>query len=80
MKVLGIGRRRQNKDEMENGVIVDIAGVIQNCNFAIKEAEKMAGCAPGKLVLGVAGELIKVQLPQFLIREEIRRVKFIKKN
>ncbi len=59
VKVLGIGRRRQNKDEMENGVIVDIAGVIQNCNFAIKEAEKMAGCAPGKLVLGVAGELIK---------------------
>ena len=40
VKVLGIGRRRQNKDEMENGVIVDIAGVIQNCNFAIKRSGK----------------------------------------
>ncbi len=59
VKVLGAGRQKQNRGEMENGVIIDIAGVIQNCNSAIKEAEKMSGLSPARLILGVAGELIK---------------------
>lgn len=59
VKVSGAGRQRQNKGEMESGVIIDIAGVISNCNLAIKQAEKMSGLAPPRLILGVAGELIK---------------------
>lgn len=59
VQILGYGKKRQNKGEMENGIIVDIAGVIENSNFAIKEAEKMAGISPGRLILGVAGELVK---------------------
>ena len=57
--VLGRGRRRQNPGEMEGGTITDIAGVIEHCTDAIREAERMAGVTPSKLVLGVAGELIK---------------------
>lgn len=59
VQILGYAKKRQNRGEMENGIIVDIAGVIENANFAIKEAEKMAGISPGRLILGVAGELVK---------------------
>jgi cell division protein FtsA len=57
--VLGRGKRRQRPGEMESGGITDIAGVIEHCHSAMREAERMAGCVPSKLVLGVAGELIK---------------------
>lgn len=57
--VLGRGKRKQNTGEMESGTITDIAGVIEHCNGAIREAERMAGLTPQKLILGVAGELIK---------------------
>jgi len=57
--ILGRGRRRQHAGEMESGTITDIAGVIERCHDAMREAERMAGVAPQKLILGVAGELIK---------------------
>lgn len=57
--VLGRGRKRQNPHEMEGGVITDIAGVIEHCHAAMKEAERMAGVTPTQLILGVAGELVK---------------------
>lgn len=57
--VLGVGRKKQNRGEMEGGIIVDIAGVIQNANQALRQAEEMASCSPSKLVLGVGGELVK---------------------
>ncbi len=57
--VLGRGLRRQHAGEMESGTITDIAGVIEKCHAAIKEAERMAGYTPQHLILGVAGELIK---------------------
>ena len=57
--ILGRGRRRQNPGEMESGTITDIAGVIEHCHEAMRDAERMAGIAPQQLMLGVAGELIK---------------------
>jgi len=59
VEILGCGKRRQNSGEMENGTITDIAGVIQHCHEAMREAELMAGTTPQKMILGVAGELIK---------------------
>ena len=57
--ILGRGKRRQRTGEMESGTITDIAGVIEHCHEAMREAERMAGTLPQKLILGVAGELIK---------------------
>lgn len=57
--ILGRGRRRQNYGEMEGGTITDIAGVIERCHDAMREAERMAGVTPKQLILGVAGELVK---------------------
>lgn len=57
--ILGRGKRRQHQGEMESGTITDIAGVIERCNEAMNEAERMAGVYPKSMVLGVAGELIQ---------------------
>ena len=59
VEILGRGKRRQNPGEMEGGSITDIAGVIEHCHEAMREAERMAGHTPSKLVLGVAGELVR---------------------
>lgn len=57
--ILGSAKKKQNKGEMEGGIIIDIAGVIENCNVALREAESRAGCNPPKLIMGVGGELVK---------------------
>lgn len=57
--ILGRAKRKQNPGEMESGTITDIAGVIERCHEAMRDAERMAGVTPQKLILGVAGELIK---------------------
>ncbi len=59
VEVLGKGIKRQSTGEMESGTITDIAGVIERCHEAMRDAERMAGASPSMLVLGVAGELIK---------------------
>ena len=59
VEILGSAKRRQTWGEMESGSITDIAGVIERCNEAMKEAEAQAGISPTKLILGVAGELVK---------------------
>lgn len=48
-------KRRDNPE----GMITDIANVIENCKEAIKLASKKAGRRPSRLVLGVSGESIK---------------------
>ena len=58
-RVLGVGKKRQKLGEMQSGAVTDIAAVINNCEIAIKEAEKMAGVAADKLIMGIAGELVK---------------------
>ena len=58
-KILGVGKRKQKLGDMQSGVVTDIAAVISNCMAAIKEAENMAGVSTKKMILGIAGELVK---------------------
>lgn len=58
--VLGTGRHQQSYSHMSDGIVTDIAGVINNCNEALVKAEQAAGgiIAP-QAVIGIAGELVK---------------------
>jgi len=58
-RVLGVGRKRQRLGEMQSGAVTDIAAVINNCQDAIRDAEKMAGVSASQLIMGIAGELVK---------------------
>ncbi len=58
-KVIGVGKKRQKLGEMQSGAVTDIAAVINNCQDAIYDAEKMAGVSASKLIMGIAGELVK---------------------
>ncbi len=58
--VLGTGRHAQSYSHMSDGIVIDIPGVIANCNEALLRAEESAGgiIAP-PTVIGIAGELVK---------------------
>ncbi|MBU1151515.1 hypothetical protein KJ632_01655, partial [Patescibacteria group bacterium] len=58
-RVIGVGKQEQKLGDMQGGVVTDIASVIANCNTAIRQAEKMAGIATTKMILGISGELVK---------------------
>lgn len=58
-RVLGVGKKRQRLGEMQSGAVTDIAAVINNCQDAIRDAEKMASASANQLVMGIAGELVK---------------------
>uniref|UniRef100_A0A7C4R3Z3 SHS2 domain-containing protein n=1 Tax=candidate division CPR3 bacterium TaxID=2268181 RepID=A0A7C4R3Z3_UNCC3 len=57
--VLGVSRIRQSLKDMQGGSITDISGVIKNCAQSVEEACKMADVAPNKVIMGIAGELVK---------------------
>jgi cell division protein FtsA len=57
--IVGVGRARQNVSDMHSGAIADIAGVVQNCEEALAQAEEQAGLQARKAVIGIAGELVK---------------------
>lgn len=58
--VVGVGREKQDRGNMQSGAISDIGGVIKTCRKAIDEATKKAGIKTVSLaVMGVAGELVK---------------------
>ncbi|HEY1085623.1 MAG TPA: cell division FtsA domain-containing protein [Candidatus Saccharimonadales bacterium] len=59
MKIVGVGRARQDVSDMHSGAISDIAGVVQNCETALSEAEEQAGLQAKRVVIGIAGELVK---------------------
>lgn len=59
LKVVGVGRKRQDLSDMHSGAIADIAGVVRNCEEALSEAEDQAGLQAKKVVIGIAGELVK---------------------
>ncbi len=59
MEVVGVGRKHQRLSDMHSGAIADIAGVVDNCDAALSEAEEMAGIQADEAVVGVAGELVK---------------------
>lgn len=59
LKIVGVGRSHQDVSDMHSGAIADIAGVVQNCEAALAEAEDQAGLQAKRVVIGIAGELVK---------------------
>jgi len=59
LKIVGVGRARQDVSDMHSGAIADISGVVRNCEEALSEAEDQAGLQAKKAVIGIAGELVK---------------------
>jgi len=59
ISVIGVGRQRQGLSDMQAGAIADIAGVVENCDKALAQAEEQAGVSVRTAVIGIAGELVK---------------------
>ncbi len=59
VEIIGVGRQHQRLTDMASGAVTDIAGVVDNCDLALKQAEEMAGVVAKDVVLGIAGELVK---------------------
>ncbi len=59
IKIVGVGRAHQELSDMHSGAIADIAGVVRNCETALIEAEEQAGIQAQRVVIGIAGELVK---------------------
>lgn len=59
LKIVGVGRARQEVSDMHSGAIADIAGVVRNCEQALADAEEQAGLQAKRVVIGIAGELVK---------------------
>lgn len=59
LEIIGVGRKHQEMSDMHSGAIADIAGVVQNCEAALTEAEDQAGVQAKRVVIGMAGELVK---------------------
>lgn len=59
LKIIGVGRARQNQHNMYAGAIADIPSVIRTCERALSLAEQQAKVTCKHCVVGIAGELIK---------------------
>ena len=59
LEIVGVGRAHQEISDMYAGAIADISGVVRNCEAALTEAENQAGVQAKKVVIGIAGELVK---------------------
>ena len=59
LEIVGVGRAHQEISDMYAGAIADISGVVRNCETALTEAENQAGVQAKKVVIGIAGELVK---------------------
>lgn len=59
LEIVGVGRAHQQISDMYAGAISDIAGVVRNCEAALTDAEAQAGLQAKKVVIGIAGELVK---------------------
>lgn len=59
IEIVGVGRAHQQLSDMHQGAIADIAGVVRNCEEALAQAEEQAGLQAKKVVIGIAGELVK---------------------
>ncbi|HEY1064109.1 MAG TPA: cell division FtsA domain-containing protein [Candidatus Saccharimonadales bacterium] len=59
IEIIGVGRQHQALTDMQAGAIADIAGVVENCDKALTEAEQQAGVSVRQAIIGIAGELVK---------------------
>ena len=58
--VIGVGREKQKKGNMQSGAVSDISGVIETCQNTINKALENAGVKKvKKAIVGIAGELVK---------------------
>lgn len=58
--VIGVGKKRQRKGNMQSGAVSDISGVIETCQMAMNEALENAKIKKvKKAIVGIAGELVK---------------------
>ena len=59
--VIGVGKQRQKKGNMQSGAVSDISGVIETCQLSINEALSNAKIKKNvkKAIVGIAGELVK---------------------
>lgn len=59
LEIIGVGRARQDVSDMHSGAISDIGGVVRNCEEALSAAEQQAGVQARRVIIGIAGELVK---------------------
>lgn len=59
IEIIGMGRAHQRLSDMQAGAISDIAGVVENCDQALHQAEDQAGVSVRTCIIGIAGELVK---------------------
>jgi cell division protein FtsA len=59
LEIIGVGRSHQGLSDMQAGAIADIAGVVENCDQALNQAEEQAGVSVRTCIIGIAGELVK---------------------
>lgn len=59
LQIIGVGREHQGLSDMHSGAIADIGAVVRNCEAALNDAEQQAGVQAKKVVIGIAGELVK---------------------
>jgi cell division protein FtsA len=59
VEIVGVGRQHQALTDMQAGAIADIAGVVENCDAALNQAEEQAGISVRSAIIGIAGELVK---------------------
>jgi cell division protein FtsA len=59
LDIVGVGRAHQELSDMYAGAIADISGVVRNCEKALSDAEEQAGVQAKRVVIGIAGELVK---------------------
>lgn len=59
--IVGVGRAPQKVSNMEGGAITDIEGTVAVCRQAINIAKKEGKFVCNKVILGIAGELVKGQ-------------------
>lgn len=84
LQIIGVGRQHQGLSDMHSGAIADIGAVVRNCESALSDAESMAGLQAGKVVIGIAGELVKgvtstirYKRPQPDVPLDMREMEFI---
>lgn len=59
IQIIGVGRQHQGLSDMHSGAIADIGAVVRNCEKALSDAEQQAGLQTRRVVIGIAGELVK---------------------
>jgi len=58
--VVGVGKEKQKRGNMQSGAVSDIAGVIETCKVSISSALEEAKIKKvKKAIVGIAGELVK---------------------